>query len=71
MSTLTALDTYQHYSMHIQWSEVDNAYLVTVPKLPGCVTHGATYEDAVRRGQDAVASWIEANHAWGRPIPAP
>ena len=61
----------KHYSMIIQWSDEDNAYLVTVPELPGCVTHGATYEEAVRQGQDAIESWIEANRAWGRPIPAP
>ncbi len=57
--------------MRIQWSEADQAYLVTVPELPGCVTHGATYEDAVKQGQDAIESWIEANRALGRPIPAP
>jgi predicted RNase H-like HicB family nuclease len=57
--------------MTIQWSDEDDAYLVTVPELPGCVTHGATYEEAVRQGQDAIECWIEANQAWGRPIPAP
>ncbi len=60
-----------HYSMRIQWSDADHAFLVTVPELPGCVTHGTSYEDAVRQGQDAIESWIEANRAWGRPIPAP
>lgn len=63
--------TSKHYSMIIQWSDEDHAYLVTVPELPGCVTHGATYEDAVKQGQDAIESWIEANRVWGRPIPAP
>lgn len=71
MNTPSAPGAYQHYSMRIQWSDEDNAYLVAVPELPGCVTHGATYEDAVRQGQDAIASWIEANRTWGRPIPAP
>lgn len=61
----------KRYSMIIQWSDEDHAYLVTVPELPGCVTHGATYEQAVRQGQDAIESWIDANRAWGRPIPAP
>ena len=71
MTRPSSHNTSIHYSMHIQWSEADNAYLVTVPELPGCVTHGATYEDAVKQGQDAIESWIEANRAWGRPIPAP
>ncbi|HET8840151.1 MAG TPA: type II toxin-antitoxin system HicB family antitoxin [Ktedonobacteraceae bacterium] len=59
------------YSMNIQWSEQDQAYIVTVPELPGCRTHGNTYIEAVKQGQDAIESWIEANKAWGRPIPAP
>ncbi len=71
MSSTSTQPAYSHYSMRIQWSEADQAYLVTVPELPGCVTHGATYEDAVKQGQDAIEGWIEANRAWGRPIPAP
>ena len=61
----------EHYSMIIEWSEEDQAYIVTVPELPGCQTHGTTYEEAVRQGQDAIDSWIEARRASGRPIPAP
>jgi len=59
------------YSMDIKWSDEDHAYIVTVPELPGCVTHGFTYEEAVRQGQDAIESVLDALHAWGRPIPAP
>lgn len=68
---MSAPNDYQHYTMVIQWSDEDTAYIVTVPELPGCVTHGATYEEAVQRGQEAIASWIDANRAWGRPIPTP
>ncbi len=60
-----------HYSMVIQWSEEDQAYIVTVPELPGCMTHGATYEEAVEHGQEAIEGWLDANRAWGRPIPPP
>ncbi|MGI9061917.1 MAG: type II toxin-antitoxin system HicB family antitoxin [Ktedonobacteraceae bacterium] len=59
------------YSMDIQWSNEDNAFLVTVPELPGCVTHGNTYEEATRQGRDAIESWIEASREWGDPIPPP
>lgn len=61
----------EHYSMQIEWSDEDRVYIVTVPELPGCRTHGATYEEAVRQGQDAIESWLDAARAWGRPIPAP
>ena len=62
---------YDHYSMLIQWDKDDCIYVVTVPELPGCQTHGKTYEEAVRQGRDAIESWIEANLARGRPIPEP
>lgn len=68
---MSQLNEYARYSMVIQWSDEDAAYIVTVPELPGCITHGATYEEAVQQGQDAIASWIDANRAWGRPIPEP
>ena len=64
-------ERYEHYSMLIEWSEEDRAYVVTVPELPGCRTHGATYEEAVRQGQDAIDSWITAREESGRPIPQP
>ena len=48
-----------HYSMNIQWDEDDQVFVVTVPELPGCRTHGATYEEAVQQGQDAIESWIK------------
>jgi len=62
---------YEHYSMVIEWADEDDAYIVTVPELSGCVTHGATYEEAVRQGQDAIDSWLDAQHASGRPLPTP
>jgi predicted RNase H-like HicB family nuclease len=68
---MTVSEHYEHYSMVIEWSAEDRAYIVTVPELPGCRTHGPTYEDAVRQGQDAIDSWISARKASGRPIPAP
>ena len=64
-------DIYVHYSMCIEWSDEDQVYIVTVPELPGCKTHGATYEEAARRGQAAIETWIDAMRAWGCPVPAP
>ena len=39
----------KHYSMLIEWDPDDKIYVVTVPELEGCMTHGHTYEEA-RRG---------------------
>ncbi|WP_223258493.1 type II toxin-antitoxin system HicB family antitoxin [Thermogemmatispora tikiterensis] len=57
--------------MYIQWSAEDQAYVVTVPELPGCQTHGSTYEEAIRRGQEAIESWISAALAMREPLPPP
>jgi predicted RNase H-like HicB family nuclease len=71
MRGATVSEQYQHYSMIIQWSDEDNAYIVTVPELPGCQTHGETYEEAVQQGKDAIASWIMVAEELGRSIPPP
>lgn len=64
-------DQYHHYSMVIQWSVEDNAYIVTVPELPGLKTHGSTYEEAARNGQEVIELWIDASREWGHPVPPP
>jgi predicted RNase H-like HicB family nuclease len=61
----------KHYSMHIQWSNEDQAYIVTIPELPGCRTHGETYEEAVKQGQDAIESWVTVARELGRNVPPP
>ncbi len=61
----------KYYSMIIQWSNPDQAYIVTVPELPGCRTHGSTYEEAVKRGQEVIEGWIEAARVLDRPLPIP
>ncbi len=47
------------------------AYIVTVPELSGCRTHGETYEEAVQQGKDAIESWIMAAIADSDAIPSP
>lgn len=59
------------YMVHVRWSEEDRAYIAEVPELPGCATHGSTYEAAIKNAQDAIASWIEAAEESGYPIPEP
>ena len=59
------------YSMVIAWSDEDDAYINTVPELPGCMTHAPTYEAAARAGEDAIVTWLMTARAWGDPVPAP
>jgi antitoxin HicB len=61
-----------HYSMVIQWSDEDKAFIVSLPEFgPYSKTHGATYEEAAKNGQEALESLIEAFEADGQPLPEP
>lgn len=59
------------YSMLIAWSPEDDAYIVSVPELPNLHTHGATHQEAVEMGVDAIATWLAGMRHVGEPIPPP
>lgn len=61
----------QHYSMIIQWDSHDSIYVVEVPGLPGCMTHGNTYEEAVKNALEAIEIWIEAALDAHEAVPPP
>ncbi|TLU55006.1 MAG: type II toxin-antitoxin system HicB family antitoxin [Chlorobium sp.] len=58
-------------SMIIYWSKEDNAFIVEVPALPGCMAEGGTYEEAVMNAQRVIEEWVETAHSLGRPVPKP
>lgn len=64
-------DEYGPYSMLLEWDPNDHIYVVTVPELPGCQTHGISLAEAVAQGRDALESWIDVARELGRPIPPP
>ena len=39
------------YGMIIYWSEEDQAYIVEVPELPGCMADDKSYEEAVKNAE--------------------
>uniref|UniRef100_B3EMD0 HicB-like antitoxin of toxin-antitoxin system domain-containing protein n=1 Tax=Chlorobium phaeobacteroides (strain BS1) TaxID=331678 RepID=B3EMD0_CHLPB len=59
------------YELIIYWSEEDEAFVVEVPELPGCMADGETYEAAVANARKVIEEWIETAHALGRPVPEP
>lgn len=59
------------YEMVIYWSESDDAFVVEVPELPGCMSDGATYQEAVANAERVIQEWIETASEEGRPIPEP
>lgn len=50
--------------------EDGGGYLIEFPDYPGCVADGATPEEAIREGQDALASYLATLNELGRPVPA-
>ncbi|WP_368270841.1 type II toxin-antitoxin system HicB family antitoxin [Enterocloster lavalensis] len=59
------------YQMIITWSDIDGAYIVDVPELPGCMADGKTIAEAVENAKVIIAEWIEYAKEDGIPIPEP
>ena len=63
------------YSMFIEWSEEDQAYLVTLPEWSERVimpaTHGSTYGEAVQHGQEVLEMLVQDTRGAGETLPRP
>jgi predicted RNase H-like HicB family nuclease len=63
------------YSILVQWSDEDRRYVVILPEFADVhmmpVADGATYEEAIERGRNALENIIEFMREDGRPLPAP
>jgi antitoxin HicB len=63
------------YSIVIEWSEEDDCYVVYVPDFKNrfmqpC-THGETYEEAAKHGEEVIESMIGWLQEDGEPLPTP
>ena len=47
----------------------EGGYVVTVPALPGCITEGDTFEEAVAMVKDAIEGYIAVLKDEGQKIP--
>jgi antitoxin HicB len=52
-------------------AEDGGGFVAIVPDLPGCMSDGASPQEAVANVQDAILAWIEAARDLGHPVPAP
>ena len=59
------------YEMIIWWSTEDDAYVVDVPELPGCMAHGTTRQAALKNAEDVIGFWIKSANDDGLEIPRP
>ncbi|MBK7128103.1 MAG: type II toxin-antitoxin system HicB family antitoxin [Crocinitomicaceae bacterium] len=50
-------------------AEPDGGFTVTVPALPGCITHGDSLEHALRMGKEAIEGYILLLKEMGEDIP--
>lgn len=57
--------------MLIQWSDIDEAFIVTLPEFRNARTHGETYEEAVKMGRDLIESFFIWYEQDGKPLPKP
>ncbi len=49
----------------------EGGYAVEIPALPGCVSQGDTYEEAVANIREAMEGWIEVARECGDSLPEP
>lgn len=47
----------------------EGGYVVSVPNLPGCVTQGETFEEAIKMAKDAIKGYLVVLKEEGQEIP--
>ena len=57
------------YEIIIYWSEEDNFYVTEVPELPGCMSDGASYVEAIKNIEIVIQQWLDTALELGREIP--
>ncbi len=55
------------YRIHLV-PEPEGGFTVTVPALPGCVTWGEDYDQALAMAQEAIEGYLEVLAEEGKPI---
>jgi predicted RNase H-like HicB family nuclease len=49
--------------------EPEGGYTISVPSLPGCLSYGQTFEEAMDMIADAMEGWLAVAQEEGVPIP--
>ena len=47
----------------------EGGYTVTVPSLPGCISEGSDWNDALENIEEAIAGYVEIAKKLGKPVP--
>ena len=60
------------YSILIQWSETDQAYVASLPQWRQYArTHGEIYKEALENAKEVLADLVYSYEQIGRPLPKP
>jgi antitoxin HicB len=49
----------------------DGVFIAQCPALPGCISQGKTYDQAMTNIRDAIQGYLESLKKHGEPIPSP
>ncbi len=49
--------------------EPEGGYTISVPSLPGCISYGHTFEEAMDMIKDAMEGWLSVARDKGVPVP--
>jgi antitoxin HicB len=63
-----------NYTILIQWSQEDQCFVVMLPEFKNVsqpVTHGDTYEEALKNAQEVLELLIEIYQEDGKELPQP
>ena len=69
----SAAAKFENYSFKVEPLKKDDGagFVITFPDLPGCMSDGATYEEAIENGREAFHAWMASMNADGKPMPKP
>ncbi|HZX11032.1 MAG TPA: type II toxin-antitoxin system HicB family antitoxin [Acidobacteriota bacterium] len=59
------------HAVSIKWSDEDNGFIATIPKIKGLSAVGATREQALSELHIAAQAYFEAFKESGKPLPPP
>ena len=56
------------YKLHIS-KEKEGGFTVSVPALPGCITYGQVWDEAVTMAKEAISLYVEELRERGETLP--
>ena len=69
MAKKTLRQTVHQYTAVFEPDEERGGYTVTIPSLPGCISEGDTFEEALHNIQEAASLYLEVMNKHKEEIP--